>query len=265
MKPIRVLRFGGSESLTDLIASLKEAGVDNIKKLNISGSTYRGMPGHFIFNWGSSSRRALSPEAIIFNSPEAVALATNKLHTFNKLKENGLSEHIPQYTTDMSVAKEYAFNGTVVYCRISLTGSQGSGILVAHNADEVVPAPLYTMQVPCRREVRIHVFAGNVISFAQKKRMGSERREEEGIESSNSEVRNLGNGWVFAQHGVTIPEDAQTVAINAISALGLDFGACDVLLSYGKPIVLEINTAPGLEGSTLIAYRDAILEAARDI
>ena len=48
----------------------------------------------------------------------------------------------------------------------------------------------------------------------------------------------------------------------AIKALGLDFGAVDIIYNEAEDqhYVLEVNTAPGLEGTTLQKYTEAILE-----
>lgn len=45
----------------------------------------------------------------------------------------------------------------------------------------------------------------------------------------------------------------------AVKACGLDFGAVDIIWNnhYQKAYVLEINTAPGLEGSSVDNYRKA--------
>ena len=49
-----------------------------------------------------------------------------------------------------------------------------------------------------------------------------------------------------------------TIAVNAVKALGLDFGAVDIIYNEkeNQYYVLEVNTAPGLEGTTLIKYAE---------
>ena len=70
---------------------------------------------------------------------------------------------------------------------------------------------------------------------------------------SNPLIKNLDNGWVFCRTGISLPDDARNQAIAAVRSLGLDFGAVDVLYREreDKAFVLEVNTAPGLEGTTL--------------
>ncbi|MNY81884.1 hypothetical protein D3C86_2236870 [compost metagenome] len=48
----------------------------------------------------------------------------------------------------------------------------------------------------------------------------------------------------------------------AVNALGLDFGAADVIWNDHRKqaFVLEVNTAPGLTGTTLEKYAKALKE-----
>jgi len=261
VRKIRFLRYGVSEGCHDLCNSLKEDGYD-AKKLKVEGSTYCGYPGHLVVNWGSSSRKSIREGIPILNEPSAVRLASEKFNTFQVLDRDGLGRYTPKYTDVKSVAVDWIERDCdMVYCRELTRGSQGRGIVIARQVEELVDAPLYTAGLSVDREVRIHVFKGNVIDFSQKKRMGRDRREEVGIESNvNEEIRNHANGWVFAREGVSIPDDAKDVAIRAIGILGLDFGAVDMIITLQRmPKILEVNTAPGLEGTTLDSYKEALL------
>ena len=262
MRPIRINPYGPSDSVTSLIAALRERGA-NVKRLKYEGSTYRGSNNHLILNWGCHSRRSVDTQFPMVNDPFAVQVASDKIKTFQKLKEFGMENNIPKFTTSKEEAKSWVISGITVYCRTLTRASQGRGIVVANTVDEVVDAPLYTAKCPRRREVRIHVFNGEIISFAQKKKMSEERLAEDGITYSN-DVRSHGNGWVFAREGVEIPQDAKDVAIAAVGALCLTFGAVDMALSLNAPKVFEVNTAPGLEGATLEAYVEAVIRAANE-
>ena len=164
----------------------------------------------------------------------------------------------PEWTTSRAVAEEWISKGSIVVCRTLLQGHSGRGIVLAQSGGTLmVPAPLYVRYKKKRSEYRIHVFRGAVIDVAEKRRMRRERRPE----SYDGYIRNHANGWIFARDGVTLPADAGPLAVRACMALGLDFGACDIIYNEhdNKSYCLEVNTAPGLEGTTLERYTQAIL------
>lgn len=244
LKKLYIYSHGPSESVKRLKESLRSEGIF-CKSIKRNNSNYRYREDHVVFNYGSS-RPLVFPT---INDPSAVAKASNKLKTFQTLKEANFP-NIPIFSTSMAEAEEWVSQGRVVYCRQILSGSQGSGIVVANSVEELVDAPLYVMKVPRNLEARVHIFRGEVIDFAaKKKRSGSE---------SSNEIRNLENGWVFCRESVVIPDEALVAAKEAVRLIGLDFGAVDICLNRGIPRVLEINTAPGLVGSTVESYKNAI-------
>ncbi len=92
--------------------------------------------------------------------------------------------------------------------------------------------------------------AGNeVIHYAAK------LRRREGVdEPADPWIRTHDRGWVYATQGVVPNEEAQTLAVSALGRLGLDFGAVDIAIGKLGVAVLEVNSAPGLEGTTLEKY-----------
>lgn len=64
------------------------------------------------------------------------------------------------------------------------------------------------------------------------------------------------------REGINPPAQVTEQSLNAIGVIGLDFGAVDVIWNQQKQMayVLEINTAPGLEGTTLENYIKAFKE-----
>jgi hypothetical protein len=129
----------------------------------------------------------------------------------------------------------------------------------------LVGCRLFTIgHVGKRAEYRAHVANGEVILLQRKVRTLA--RTDEELErdralgaSATSLVRNLSTGWVYsvnfdrnADRNV-VPVAAS--GLQAIAALGLDFGAVDILIDEETRTarVLEVNTAPGLEGETTLA------------
>ena len=144
--------------------------------------------------------------------------------------------------------------GAILVARTVLNGHSGEGIVLCGDQDLLVDAPLYTVYVPKKQEYRVHVFRGEVIDIQRKA-----RRRDVPDDQINWKVRNHANGFVFARNGDAlgdVPDDVLTQAVAAVSSLGLDFGAADVIFNDSSALayVLEVNTAPGLEGTTLENY-----------
>lgn len=168
----------------------------------------------------------------------------------------GADVAIPDYTGFTEVAQQWIDEGHRVYGRKTLTGHSGQGIRIFELETITSPdfCPLYTKNTKAKYEYRIHVMAGEIIDEQQKKKRND-------FEGGISGIRNHANGWVFARTEVTIPEVVQEQAIKAVQALGLDFGAVDIGYREvdNKAFVYEVNTAPGLEGTTLQRYTEAII------
>ena len=195
-----------------------------------------------VLNWGSSKPMS---HANIINRPEAVKRATNKLTALTTMKAAGVS--VPDFTSDKAIAAEWQEDGYRVVARTLLGSHSGNGIVICQPDDPLVNAPLYTKYTKKDKEYRVHVFKGKVIDMCEKRRRS-------GSEVSNSLVRTLNNGWVYCRSNVMLSDAAKQLAIKAVESLGLDFGAVDLIAKDERYYVLEVNTAPGLQGSTLQAY-----------
>jgi D-alanine-D-alanine ligase-like ATP-grasp enzyme len=117
-----------------------------------------------------------------------------------------------------------------------------------------VHAPLYTQYIKKKDEYRVHIFGGKVIDVQRK-------AVRPGHQNPDFRVRNTANGFIFVRNDVEAPADVLLQATNAVTVLGLTFGACDVIYNAksNKAYILEVNTAPGLTGTTLENYINAII------
>lgn len=212
-------------------------------------------PTRILINWGCSESLDYEPHCKIINHPTAVALASNKLRTFNYWSSAGVS--CPEWTTDYYTGLEWVEDGNTVFCRTKLQAHSGDGIIIADNKDAYVSAPLYTKYIKKKKEFRVHVFNNEVIDI-QEKRLSSNAPE------GNWLIRNHSNGFVFCRDNIIEPADLRNVGLLAVSSLGLNFGAVDIIYNqhYNKCYALEVNTAPGLEGTTLQSYTNKIREVA---
>lgn len=222
------------------------------------------VPRHFmkVLNWGASrvpdwAGRAQARGVRILNSPSAVNVAANKLSALQRLTEAGI--RVPEFTTSKAKAQQWLSAGETVMERHELRGNSGDGIRVVNLDDEEMEsvlstAPLYTKFVNKTAEFRVHVFNGQVIDYVQKMKVAAERRGD----NFNKYISSVNYGWVFARNNIREMDEIKQLAIKAVRALGLDFGAVDIVYADGLGYVLEVNSAPGLAGTTLVRYGNAI-------
>lgn len=129
---------------------------------------------------------------------------------------------------------------------------------------QIPEAPLYTRGIPNAGEYRVHVVNGEVILYQKKSRRVDEDGNVITPEGEEADVRNLASNWVYRTGNLRRLDRVEQLAINAIDALDLDFGAVDIIKDEnGDVFVLEINTAPGLGNTeTQEAYKKAFLKLA---
>lgn len=228
----------GSRSAASLAAALGG------RVLRLEGSRFRARANDVIINWGASR----PTRECTFNGG-GTGEASDKLAAFAVMDAAGV--RVPRFwrTADEIPTEDVRWP---VVCRTVLNGHSGRGIVMAASRDQLVPAPLYVEYVPKQDEYRVHVVRGEVIAVQRKAR----RLE---VEEPNWQIRNHANGFNFVREGVNPPEDVLTQSIMAIAALGLDFGAVDVVFNTRRnsAYVLEVNCAPGLEGQTVGDYANA--------
>lgn len=246
----------GSQGANLLRDTFQSLGFD-AKLLRREGrSRFVPRPDDLIINWGSTNDLDFGENATILNNPEAIRAATSKLLTFRRL-EDAEVPHVT-YTTETSVARGWYDQGHGVYARTLDRGRSGRGIIfIAPNSidhpSEWIDAPLYTKQA-VGREYRVHVIGGKVVRVQKRYK-----------ETDDNPIRSHDNGYTFITGGFKRPKGLKKIAVNAVSALGLDFGAVDVVNAMGtngerRPRVLEVNTAVGLEGTTVEDYVRVLIE-----
>lgn len=273
---IAILPYGPSDSVRALAEAINATGA-TATRLRREGSTFRGRQGELIVNWGNSTiadatLNTIRGNATLLNPPAAIRRASLKTDAFRLMAEQGVNT--TEFTTDAAVAQRWMDDGNLVYARTRLQGHSGEGIVMAHRRPETIEgvggafevhgnlprAPLYTKGITAqRREFRIHVMNGTVTYVQQKKRENNWR---ENANYSNV-VRNYHTGWIYATSGIQPNDAALNGAMAAVAALGLDFGAVDVITRGNDAWVLEVNTAPGLSGTNLETYTTNFLRIHR--
>lgn len=95
--------------------------------------------------------------------------------------------------------------------------------------------------VDAPKEYRVHVFKGRSIRISEK------RFGEKGLTSTGNYITVKPSGQI---------KHVRRAAKKAVEAVGLDFGAVDVLADDENCWVLEVNSAPGLGGSLPRLYAE---------
>lgn len=202
--------------------------------------------GDIVVNWGSSQQYEVNwPE--LLNPPDAVKVASNKTMAFDHMTNAGVNT--VAWTTDKLQARLWQKEGgSTIVARQKLTGHSGEGIIIVEPGEETPDAPLYTRYIFKEKEYRVHVVGSKAVDTQRK------------IKDPNREVvtwkvRSHANGFIFARNNIDHDPARDELAVAACQSLGLDFGAVDIIQDKkGNYYVLEVNTAPGLEGQTVERY-----------
>jgi glutathione synthase/RimK-type ligase-like ATP-grasp enzyme len=272
IKKVKVLYYDRTSISAKAIARFK-AGKHRISP---TSTTFNPRIPTLLINWGwrgTLPANFNNSNIELFNKPEAISLASNKINCLRTLE----AADVPSlaFATNMEDAEELLTDDLKVYCRKQISSHSGRGIVIASSSEELVEASLYTQEFKNNIEYRVHVFDGKVIDIQQKKKMSEERRLEKGITVVKHDVRNLMNGWSFVRTDLTlVKEDGEPlvdlvkVPIDAVRALGLDFGAVDIAynVSDDEIVVIEVNTAAGQKVGTTTNYNyiKAIFKKAGD-
>jgi predicted ATP-grasp superfamily ATP-dependent carboligase len=187
------------------------------------------------------------------NKAGAIRGASSKGHSLRRFSEAGVS--VPRFSTSPHEASGW---GTVVFGRTN-QGFGGQGITVYQPGAVLGRHELYTEFIPNEREYRLHVCGGVVISV-QRKYLERAHLDDHGY------IKNHQHGYVFQTPQKELNKSRQEAAIAAVEALGLDFGAVDLVVDRdNKEYVLEVNTAPALSPLRLQHYTEALRKVLRGI
>lgn len=250
----------GSASVRALAQALREKVKQKVLRVNKDSITYKNKPTDYVINWGVSR----------YKPNHTVAYVQNKLYFFRTIQKYNDTHkdypdchvNIPEWTEDKDVAQQWIDDQQMVVGRKLLNSHSGNGIILfdSETITTNVECPLYVKYKKKKSEFRVHVFSKDdgpleVIDVTQKKK----RKDFDG--EINTKIRNHKNGWVYCRENITEPHDLRTQALRAAILCGIKHGAVDVIYNEkeNKSYVLEINSAPGIEGTTLEKYVSAFI------
>ena len=221
-----------------------------VRRIRHKDSRFKGHPRKTVINWGCSVLPDEVMKCRILNHPAEVDLVSQKLRFFNRLEGKGLT---PAFTTHPNEAQKWVEEGHTAVCRTLTRASGGRGIVMVQDEEVVPVAPLYTRYIPKQDEYRVHVFDNEIVDVQKKMRKHDH-------EDPDWQIRNLEGGFVYGREGVNAPDRVEDTALLAFEQFDLHFGAVDVIYVANKDraYALEINSAPGLEGQTVVSYAGAL-------
>jgi hypothetical protein len=180
----------------------------------------------------------------------------DKLAQYKWFQQQGLSAL--EFTTNEHEAQKWWHN-SVVFGRKLLNASCGDGIVVFDDTTKAPSGcPVYTKYKKKKREFRVHVFKDKVVTIVEKRRKTDWKGDK-----NDTKIRNLANGYVFCQE-VELSEGLcgriHQLALSASKVCSSDFRGVD--LGYNEKnddlFVIEVNSAPGIEGSNVGKYVEVI-------
>ena len=219
----------------------KKLGSGSLKRLAEGLSTTLGYKV-----WRSKSARS-GRENLIYGD------CKDKLFQYEWFAANEVSA-LP-FTTSSEQVAEWLAGNNVVFARTLTRSSEGKGIIVLEPESPIVSAPVYTLYRKKKKEFRVHVYKDQIVAVLEK-------RKKKGLDNVDSRIRNTANGYVFCRDGVVEPEGLRELALKASKVTNSDFKGVDI--GYNEKLnqlfCIEVNSAPGMEGSTINQYIEAILQ-----
>lgn len=244
----------GSRSTMALKEYINGQGVRTIVSHRLASNRKRMFVG-----WGAKSFDFTPNTNAIINHPQNTKLLSCKKRFFNAIPEETRG-FIPAFTSDPQVAISWDSD---IVVRATTTGSGGAGITVVEAGNVVPQAPLFTRYQKKTHEYRLHILGGEIKEIQRKVFVKSDEKPE----PDDWRIRNHTFGFIF-QTEAECPAAVSEAALAVFKCFqGLDFAALDVI--YHKPsnvaLVLEGNTAPGLEGPRVAIYGDYLINKYKEL
>jgi len=189
------------------------------------------------------------------NSSKAILCARDKLHTLQRLAENGIALPKSAFASSQEETTDLiTWVGDPPLVVKLLEGTQGMGVVLAETQQAAISV------IEAFHGLRAHILVQEFIKEASGadirclvvggRVVASMKRQ-----AKNGEFRsNLHRGGTAAPVQITPQE--RTIAIKATRAIGLSVAGVDLLRSHRGSLVMEVNASPGLEGIEMTTGKD---------
>lgn len=246
-------------------------------------------PYDIFIGWGAKTKTAVKIQAKhILNHPDNIRSNRNKFEALKKLSKAGITvgNFVEASTTEVAAKLKLPVVGRTNYHQ---SGKNFWLCLSMTQVKEAIAegAQYFQEYLPITQEYRMHVFGdvfyavvktkskdpqkAYVESHAEKIKNSAESAGKQIDEASvkfalekiasrnthsNPLLRSHAEGWTFKEVAAKTDIKALSdVAIAAVKAVGLDFGAVDCgVTEDGKVVVLEVNSGPSLEGTSFTKW-----------
>ena len=181
------------------------------------------------------------------NSSEAITASRDKLKSLQILAQDGINMPVTGFASHtMDIEGVIEKVGSVPLVMKLLQGTQGQGIVLAETrkAAESVMSAFRQLEADILvqefikessgTDIRALVVGDNVVAAMRRIAPEGEFRS------------NVHRGGRTEQ--ITLNQEEEKIAVEAASVLGLRIAGVDLMRSKRGPLVLEVNSSPGLEG-----------------
>jgi ribosomal protein S6--L-glutamate ligase len=189
------------------------------------------------------------------NDSVAIARSRDKLRSLQILAKRGIGLPVTGFAHHTEATGELIkmCGGAPLVIKL-LEGTQGVGVVLAETANAAesvieafkgLNANILVQEFIKEAEgadIRCVVVGGKVVASMKRQGAPGEFRS------------NLHRGGSSAK--VKISSDERAVAVNAAKAMGLNVAGVDLLRSNHGPVVMEVNSSPGLEGIEQSSKKD---------
>ena len=204
--------------------------------------------GHSITRRGVSVVRAFERMGVIvLNEGDGIQSSRDKLLASQKMNEGGVPIPITAQVGTWQDTRRAVSRVGGTPCVIKTNeGTHGSGVFLAHTEQQARQLVYQMLERGLRplvqeyiseshgQDIRAFVVGGKVVASMRRKAKGNEFRSNFHL---GGEVEKL-----------TISDEYAEIACKAAEILGLEIAGVDMLESDRGPLVLEVNSSPGLEG-----------------
>ncbi len=229
-----------------------EQGKPNLSYKNKSLSSYDAVIpriGASITFFGTAVVRQFEQMGVFcLNSSKAIVNSRDKLHAIQLLSRHKIGFPLTCFVRDNDAiisGIESVGHGDPVVIKL-LEGTQGIGVILA-DTKKVAEAIVETLQSAKQNvliqqfvkesrgtDIRAFVVGGRVVAAMRRKASGDEFR---------SNVHRGGN-----IEAVTLTPEYEEAALYAAQIIGLNVAGVDMLEGKNGPMIMEVNSSPGLEG-----------------